>query len=161
MSNTDYGSRDRPRRGGPSTAQRLNLPLAFRSAVSVSFCPVTLCRKISHRISCSLLVSRYASTNDAASADDSIASVINHAQICLRFIFILLFYSLSVEFHRFPSAIIVPCPRQSENEAKPELLCDPQEFVLTMSGVAQFLWYCCPIVRTVQTAQSTALSPVG
>ena len=65
---------------------------AFCSAVAVSFCPVTLCRKASHRISYSLLVSRYAPTNDAASADDSIASVINHAQICLRFIFILLFY---------------------------------------------------------------------
>jgi len=48
---------------------------------------------------------------------------------------------LSAEFHRLPAAIIVPCLRQSENEVKPELLCDPQEFVLTLFGVAQFLWY--------------------
>ena len=63
-----------------------------------------------------------------------------HRSVCVSFSFSLL-YSLSAEFHRLPAAIIVPCPRQSENEAKPELLCDPQEFVLTLFGVAQFLWY--------------------
>ena len=63
-----------------------------------------------------------------------------HRSVCVSFSFSLL-YSLSAAFHRLPAAIIVPCPRQSENEAKPELLCDPQEFVLTLFGVAQFLWY--------------------
>lgn len=63
-----------------------------------------------------------------------------HRSVCVSFSFSLL-YSSSAEFHRLPAAIIVPCPRQSENEAKPELLCDPQEFVLTLFGVAQFLWY--------------------
>ena len=63
-----------------------------------------------------------------------------HRSVCVSFSFSLL-YSLSAEFHRLPAAIIVSCPRQSENEAKPELLCDPQEFVLTLFGVAQFLWY--------------------
>ncbi len=63
-----------------------------------------------------------------------------HRSVCVSFSFSLL-YSSSAEFHRLPTAIIVPCPRQSENEAKPELLCDPQEFVLTLFSVAQFLWY--------------------